>query len=429
MGAGSRSDLGALMSAPVLEFATAQGPGEAGSATTEVAEPGADLLGRRARRWVVWIVGIVTVMLIFTYLVGLSGSSDVALDPNNPRADGMQGIAQVLGDEGVDVEVVRGVGSLPGTAADGATVMVSTTDYLSSSSGSALLDYSQNASSLVVLSPADNMSEVFDIDAAVTPRVTTTPMSPECESTLWAPREQVTDGDRLISVSTEPSGGQVMTCLPPSAGFNAGGSNSGYLVELQVPDRGPIVLAGLASSLTNEHILDEANAATGLRLLGDSDRLIWVIPSITDAGDLPPRGLFDVLPDAAGPAMALLVAALGMLALVQGRRLGPVSTEPLPVVIRAIETTTSRGRMYAQAEDRIRALASLQLASRRRLATRLGLAAGVQPDEVVAAVALAHGRHTDDIYRVLADPRVDDDATLVRIARDLKALEEGTPGT
>ncbi len=392
------------------------------------ADAGADPVGRRGRRWVVWVVGIVAVVAIFTYFVGLSGSSDVRLDPNNPRADGMQGIAQVLGDEGVEVEVVRGIGSLPGAAADGATVLVSTTDYLSPSSGSALLEYSQDASSLVVLSPADNMEEVFDIDATVSARLTTTPMSPECDSTLWAPTERVTHGNVLIAASSESSGGQVTTCLPPSAGFNAGGSNSGYLIELQLPDRGLIVLAGLASSLTNEHILNEANAATGLRLLGGSERLIWVIPSIADAGDMPPRGLFDVLPNAVGPAMALLVAALGMLALVHGRRLGPVSTEPLPVVIRAIETATSRGRLYAQSGDRARALASLQLASRRRLATRLGLGAHAQPDQVVAAAARASGRHIDDVYRVLADPHVDDDATMVQIAHDLKALEEGTPG-
>ncbi|MGB5951238.1 MAG: DUF4350 domain-containing protein, partial [Ornithinimicrobium sp.] len=383
-----------------------------------------DPVGRAVRRWVIWIVGVLAIIVVFTYIAGLSGSSDVDLDPNNPQGNGMQAIAEVLDDQGVEVEVARGVDALPADSAQGATVMVSTTDFLSPASGQRLLEYSEDASSLVVLSPADTLQETFQIDARVSGRFTPTPMSPECDATRWAEGEQVTHGDALITVTSD-DGAAVTTCLPPSAGFNAGGSNAGYLIELARSGERPIILAGVASALTNEHIETEANAAMGLRLLADSDRLIWLIPSLADAGDLPPQGLFDVLPDAVAPAIGLMIAALAMVALVQGRRLGPVSTEPLPVVIRAIETTASRGRLYAQARDRSRALASLQVAARRRLASRLGLNMRAEPEEIVAAVASATGRHTDEVHRMIANPYVEDDETLVRIARDLRALEEG----
>ncbi|CAN5511045.1 DUF4350 domain-containing protein [soil metagenome] len=423
------------MSAPSTEApsppAATAPAGDASPADGSPAD-GSDPVGHRVRRWVLWIGAVLVLMLVFTYIAGLAGSSDKDLDPDNPHSNGMQALAQVLDDQGVSVEVARGVEELPGDSAQGATVMVVTTDYLSPSSGQALLDYSQDASSLVVLSPTDTLQATFDIDATVVDRLTTTPMSPECAARWWAEGERVTHGDALIDIDQSvpaDTDQSVTTCVPPSAGFNAGGSQSGYLVELDQGDNPPIILAGLSQSWTNQHILNEANAATSLRVLGQSDRLIWLIPSISDAGDLPARGLFDVLPDAVAPAMVLFVCALGMLALVMGRRLGPVSTEPLPVVIRAIETTVSRGRLYAEARDRSRALASLQLASRRRLATRLGLAARAEPEDVVAAVARATGRRTDDIRRLLADARVDDDSTLVAIARDVRALEEGTIST
>ncbi len=392
-----------------------------------------------ARRWVLWISVVLVLMLIVTFIAGRSGASGAALDPNNPGPDGMQALAQVLGDQGVGVQVVRGVSNLPDGSANGATVMVSTTNLLSKDSGEDLLNYVNDASSFVILSPADNLHEVFDIDVDVNVLNTPTAMSPECENTLWDARDQVTNGDTLLEVDSTIGPDEVTICLPPSPGYNTGGARSGYLVEVDRegidqdgidPNRAAsTTLAGVGSSLTNANILDQANAATGLRLLGSSDRLIWVIPSIRDAGELSPTGLFDVLPAPMLPSIVLLLLALGVWALVRGRRLGPVTTEPLPVIIHAIETTTSRGRLYREARDRPRAMASLQLATRQRLASRLGLALGANPEQVVTAVAAATGRHTGEINRLLVDTNVDDDDTFVQIARDLRSLEEGIPST
>ncbi|MGB3828251.1 MAG: DUF4350 domain-containing protein [Ornithinimicrobium sp.] len=381
---------------------------------------------RRVGQWTMWAAVVLVLMVLATLLAGLGGSSERPLDPNNPTANGMQALAEVLRDRGVEVEVVRGVGNLPPEPVDGATVLVSTTTYLSADSGRELRAYSRAASSLVILSPEDNLLEVFDIDAAAEPISTPTSMSPECSSALWEAGDRVSRGDTLIDLDVGVSREDSTICLPPSPGYNAGGSRSGYLVELaQAPSHPRTVIAGLSSALTNRYITQEANAATGLRLLGQSDRLVWIIPSISDAGDATPVSLVDVLPESVVPATVLALVATGVWALVRGRRLGKVTTEPLPVVIHAIETTASRGRLYQEARDRSRALASLQLASRRRLASRLGLSMTSTPDHVVQAVALATGRHTHDVHRLLADPEVGDDATLVQIAREVRSLEDG----
>ncbi len=381
---------------------------------------------QNVRRWVSWTSVILVLMIVATVVAGLSGSSERPLDPNNPRGNGMQALAEVLRDEGVEITVVRGLDNLPQESALGSTVLISGTAFLSPDSGEDLLRYTRDADSVVILAPQDNLAEVLGVEATSQPISTPTAMVPECDSPLWEPEDRVTRGDALLDVDSSIAREDATTCLPPSPGYNAGGSRSGYLVEVAPASSQPsTVIVGFASALTNRYITEEANAATGLRLLGSTDELIWVIPGISDAGDQPPQSLLDVLPEAVVPATALGLVALFLLTLVRGRRLGKVTTEPLPVVIHAIETTTSRGRLYQEAKDRQRALASLQLAARRRLASRLGLSKGSTPEELVQAVAHATGRHTQEIHRLLVDPTVNNDATLVQIARDMRSLEDG----
>lgn len=377
------------------------------------------------RRWAIWVGIVLVLMLVITYLTGLSGSSGKPLDPDNPGPEGMQALAQVLGDQGVEVEVVRGVSNLPAQSARGSTVLIANTDFLSEDSGREMQAYARAAASVVVLSPGANVSQVLGVDVETTATTTVTPMSPECDSGLWDSADRVTYGEILIDVDPSVARAQATTCLPPSPGYNAGGSRSGYLVEFAA-DSGqpPTSIAGIATSLTNAHITEEANAATGLRLLGGTDRLVWIIPSIGDAGESAPVSLLDVLPKPVAPSALLLLLALLAWTLVRGRRLGNVTTEPLPVVIHAIETTVSRGRLYQEANDRRRALASLQLAARRRIASRIGLPRTATPPEIVQALAQATGRHTEELHRLLVDSAVDDDATLVQIARDVRSLEE-----
>ena len=61
------------------------------------------------------------------------------------------------------------------------------------------------------------------------------------------------------------------------------------------------------------------------------------------------------------------------------RRLGRLVREPLPVVVRAVETTERRGRLYRRAGDRARAAAVLRLAPADRLARRLAVRRGAGP--------------------------------------------------
>ncbi len=120
----------------------------------------------------------------------------------------------------------------------------------------------------------------------------------------------------------------------------------------------------------------------------------------------------------------LLATAVLVLAVVRGRRMGALVTERLPVVVRAVETTESRGRIYRRARDRERAARILRVAttdaagppSRRLPTTELTV--------VVPAAAAASGMPAAEIAALLAGAPPTTDAELHTIAVSLSRLEE-----
>jgi len=167
-----------------------------------------------------------------------------------------------------------------------------------------------------------------------------------------------------------------------------------------------------------------------LRTLGHSSRVVWYVPSREDlpTGD---SGIVSVLPRWLGPVLALGGVAFLGLVLWRGRRFGRLVAEPLPVVVRAVETTESRGRLYRRARDAARAGATLQLASRTRLADYLGLprpspwiSSRGTDQALVSAVAAASGRRVDEVGTLLLGPPPDRDDHLLGLAAELAALEK-----
>lgn len=385
----------------------------------------------RARRIVLWVVALVLAAALGAVINGLDTTNTRPLDPDNPEDNGTRALVQVLEQQGVDVTVARSLSGLQGTdlPAD-STVVVVGSPFLGQEAGAQVMEYAASADRLVLLSPDPQVGAALGLPISTQPDPQVGAADPLCEATLvtWRDGDQISTADTLVSVTGQRDTAQA--CFPPSPSYNVGGAMSGYVVELPATgDRPEVVVAGIATSLTNEHIRDEANAAAGLRILGSNPHLVWYIPAIGDAGEeAAPQTLIDVLPDAFVPGVTILLLALAATMVWRGRRLGPVVTEPLPAVIRSVETTQSRGRMYRRANDRQHALAALQVEARRRLAARLGLPAHAPPQAVVTAVAQATGRHTEELVPLLADPTAPDDETLVRTARALRALEEGMIG-
>ena len=163
-------------------------------------------------------------------------------------------------------------------------------------------------------------------------------------------------------------------------------------------------------------------------LFGHTDRLIWYVPSLADiaAADSTSRS---ITPAWFQPGLVLGTSAVVLLCLWRGRRLGRLVSEPLPVIVRAVETTESRGRMYRKSRDRTRALAVLQQATLKRLASSLGLSATSPVSSVAAASAAVSGRDYPDVLHLLESTAVHDDSSLLQLANTLLALEKEVRGT
>lgn len=386
----------------------------------------ATVLRTRLRRWGPWVALLLAATVLASLLSG--STSGELLGPDNPGPSGAQALARVLDDHGVDVRVVDGTTALlDEPVGPGTTVLLPHTAYLGPEAGETLMRHVRDADRLVVLVP--------DVSTAPGPtlglEVVTSPgdgrtLEPDCTDPLVRPGDRVVTWDVQLRASGSDRS-TVTACYPPTVGHGAGGAREGALLTFPATaERPTTTLVGFSSALTNDAVADEAHAALGLRLLGGSPTLLWVVPQPADAGlEAAPAGLWDVLPRNLTAVVVVLGAAVLALALVQGRRLGAVVVEPLPAVVSAAEATRSRGRLYRQARDRSHALAALQDGARSRLAPRLGLPAGASVDELVAALTTASGRPARDVRRLLTDPTAPDDPTFVTTARELRSLEEG----
>jgi hypothetical protein len=195
-------------------------------------------------------------------------------------------------------------------------------------------------------------------------------------------------------------------------------------VLLAQPRAGLTVL-GAADILTNDQVLEGDNAAVALRLLGERQRLVWYVPALTDLRGADSVSARSLLPDWLGPALWMLGLAGAGAVVWRSRRLGPLAHEPLPVAVKAVETTRNLGRLYRRSGDRTHAAGALRQASRTRLAERLRLSRRVPAEQLVTDVAARTGRPIAEIDALIGPyaPAPHDDRGLTDLARRLNELD------
>lgn len=329
-----------------------------------------------------------------------------ALDPRNPGPEGGQAVAKVLEEEGVDLTIVRSADALDDTTVDDATtVVVTSTAYLAESTFARLREHAAPGR-LVLVEPTYPVVQDIDGD------LTTVGQSGEriaadCGASVDGLTLEVDDATVFRGATEDTS------CF----------ATSGGAVLLERPDE-RLVLFGAGQALSNDQVLRADNAAVALRLLGTSERVVWYVPDPADATADEAVTLSSLIPRWIGPGIWL--GALSVIALIlwRFRRLGPLSTEPLPVVVRAVETAHSRGRMYRRSGDRGHAARALRRAARTDLATRLRLDRHTDTAIVTEATARHLGTTVEEIGPLLSDdqlpPATDHD--LIRLAQALTRL-------
>ena len=155
-----------------------------------------------------------------------------------------------------------------------------------------------------------------------------------------------------------------------------------------------------------------------MKLLGAHERLVWYTPSVADLSRQ--KTLPDLMPASWKYGALQLVLAAVVIALWRARRLGPVVSEPLPVVVRAAETVEGRARLYRRSRASDHAASVLRHAARDRLNPLLGLPVGADP---AAEIARRTGRPEVDVRELLYGHGPVDDRGLVDLIDELDALE------
>ncbi|WP_214107610.1 DUF4350 domain-containing protein [Acrocarpospora catenulata] len=357
-------------------------------------------------RWRTWRapLAVLALMLLLATVIVLLGRPRPGgyLDAEATTPQGAHALVALLGNEGVVVEQVRTVDEARAVADPGTLLVVARTEYLSG---------------------ADLLAQIAALPGD---RLLVEPLTEALEA--LAPG--VTAGDYQSSTVRVPGCGLRAATLAGSAltggeGYQATGATTCYegtLLRHQRDGRTVTVL-GSGEFLSNARLAEDGNAALAMNLTGAHPRVVWFVPVSVQGTGEGTATLGELIPGRVSWAVLALVLAVVLVALWQGRRLGPVVTERLPVVVRAAETAEGRGRLYRARRARDRAGHALRAAALNRLVPRLGLTATATPDAIVSAVAARIGQDAGQIRAILYGSAPADDARLVALARNLDIIE------
>jgi hypothetical protein len=368
---------------------------------------------RRNRVALGFTVAVLAVLITLSWLGRDQGGRGGALDPENPKPGGARAVAQVLADHGVPVRIVRGKKALDRTALDDrTTVVVSNTGSLAASTWSDLDVRAHTSGSVLVVV---GLSPVVVDGLGLGDQDLVEPGGPRTQAADCDPEQGLMAG---LSLTSDRD-------FPTVKGDGCFGTAAGRQLLVDRQQHRWV--------LTNPHPLSNAdvdrgdNAAVVLRLLGQRDRVVWYVADSADTLASDGVGLGRLLPRWLVPSLWLLGLSALALLLWRGRRLGPLVVEPLPVAIKALESTSTLGRLYERARDRRHAAGLLVEGTAGRLVGHLGLDPDVTRTELVRMVAERTGRPADAVAALLPEPaqlQVNGDADLVELAQNLTQLEE-----
>lgn len=383
-------------------------------------------------------------------------------DPDNVGPEGTRGVTSIITDHGVGINVVHGLDELRDRSRPGAgeTAVVSGRT-LTEANAPYLIGTFRDVRRLILLAPSDGVLESLGLPVSEASTTASTRATAGCSLVGLSPDDVISTAG--VGVGSYSTAATYATTHPSTSCFlsdplSTTGTRGAQLVALPATATHPEIVVTEGTFFRNADLADDDNAGVAIRVLAPSDRLIWFIPEF---GDRPPEpGKPDSDPSAQiprwiGPGFLLAVCAVLALMLWRGRRFGPIVAEPLPAVVKAIETTQARGRLYHRAGADTRAAAILRIRTISRIAGYLGLHydpvhalgaldasddrddSGVwTPDDSDASVAAiiqvtATATHRDqrDVAALLTGPLPEGDDALVAFTTELTALEKEVRGT
>jgi len=378
---------------------------------------------RRNRGLIVAVLAIA----VLAALTALAASSTRLgyLDPEATDPSGARALSRLVTAQGVTVHKTT---TLRDTLAqldrfNNATLLVVTQGLQSDADAQQRLGEMLSAAArahTVLLTPGPELLNGLALDVEVSGFAAGDVVEPQCSSSVPSRA-----GNALMGGVTYRSRSTLPVLEVQSACYPVDGRAS--LLSLGSKSGRPVAtIFGSAAAFTNEHLAENGNAALAMGVLGTRPHLVWFLASRTDADLITATSptVSDLVPTWVGLALAQVAIVVLGLAWWRGRALGPVVSEPLPVVVRAAEATEGRARLYRKISARGHAAEALRQATMSRLRTDLHLPATADLYIVAHAIETRGHRDALSVIRVLAhsEPTSDDD--LVRLADELDALEQ-----
>jgi hypothetical protein len=383
------------------------------------AQPGAaaDSGLRALRRWRAPLIIAVVILLggIFIALVSPSTPTpaNTYLDPTRTGPAGSRALADILGGRDTEVLPVTTAAAARAAADRGASTVVITSPSLLTGAGLRLL--ASAPADLVIVAPDPVSAATLAPGIEVEGSTFTGPIQPHCR---LAAATLAGNADLGGVVMRLRAGLRGSSCYPFAGSVT--------LVQYRSGAR-EITVLGTGAPLENQDLAQLGNAALALNLLSDRGQLAWLTPqppanaAARSAGGS--ASIWSIIPLGTYLVAIQLGVALLLVVAWRARRLGPLSTEQLPVVVRASETTEGHARLYQARRARDRAAAGLRDAAIGRLAPAVGLPAGATAEAITAAIAARSSRRAPELHQLLFGPPPASDGALIRLAEDLDAME------
>jgi hypothetical protein len=359
-------------------------------------------------RWVAVGAAALVLLGVATALLA-PASGRTSLDPDAATPGGTRALAELLRDQGVSVE--RTTDADRAIASGSQTTLVIAYPQLLREQDVRRIE--KLSADVVLLGPVSTgYLDVFPAAAADVRN-----REPSCALAGATTAGDARTGGFALAVSPAPGrdGGTTSTAAC------YGSPDEPTLIQRTTPDQVQHIVLGSAQFMTNEWIDEAGNASLALSLTGQNPAVVWWLPTPSYNGS---QSLTSLLPDGVWPLVAVVATVVLAIAAWRGRRLGPVVVEPLPVAVRASETTEGRARIYQRYRTRDRAAEHLRAHAADIISARLGLPPTATPDAVVGAVATSTGRRTDEVNAVLYGPPPEGDQELVSLGHRLAALEQ-----
>ncbi|MDH3006152.1 DUF4350 domain-containing protein [Gordonia alkanivorans] len=400
---------------------------------------------RGTPRWI-WVLVVVLVVVVVG-AIGLLGVSalnvfgaepgpGVSYDPDNPRPQGARALAQIVDEHSGDLRQARGLDEFTDAPRPGSntTVVVSSVGAFNPGTAQQFLDRVSEAHRVILIAPQDYALSLLGLPVRLEFGGAPTGVPARCTTGEIAPDDTITGG--TLGYSTSAPG--TTSCFTTGAASN--------VLYLPAAAGRPEIVVVSGDMLLNENLALRDNAGVTTRLFANADDILWYVPFVTD--EVPSENEESDVPAAIGPLIVLAAFAVLALMLWRGRRFGALVTEPLPAVVKAIETTQARGRMYHKARADARSAAALRIHTLASLASYLGLPydAGKATDElaipgwesmvaheetadpavhaIITTVVSVTGRDLARVRVLLAGPLPTTDTGLVLFTSELTALEK-----